>query len=453
MIGGIAMVAGTPTPRPAKLPALRLVQSSRNAQRLAKALLVLLVLAIIAMAFVPWQQSARGTGKVVAFIPQERQQTVTSAVEGIVVRIADGLVEGARVKRGDFIVEVEPNAANLVEQIKAQLQDLEASRQSAETKAEVYGRNVKDFEAARDAAVDAADEMIAAAKAKWDSKKKLVEGYKAKELQARQNYERQFRLFERGVKAAKEVEMLKEDWDVAISDLSSAELEVLEAENQYDAKVDERQQKLREAEAKVDYARAMEQEAIGQVATKQKDIRALEIKQDELKRLVITAPRDGTIFRVLVVERGQMLKKGAPLFTLVPDTSERAVEMWVSGNDISLVRPGNHVRLQFEGWPAVQFAGWPSVAVGTFGGELVAIDATDDGTGKFRVLVRPVDKEAWPSERFLRQGARANGWVMLNQVPLGYEIWRQLNGFPPVISKDEPSSKDADGKKKVPLPK
>jgi adhesin transport system membrane fusion protein len=156
---------------------------------------------------------------------------------------------------------------------------------------------------------------------------------------------------------------------------------------------------------------------------------------------------------LLVFERGQLMKKGDPLFTIVPDTTDQAVEMWVSGNDIALVRPGDHVRLQFEGWPAVQFAGWPSVAVGTFGGQLVTIDATDDGTGKFRVLVKPVAEEPWPSERFLRQGARANGWVLLSQVPLGYEIWRQLNGFPPVVAKDEPSDKNKNGKKKVPLPK
>jgi multidrug resistance efflux pump len=447
------MTAGTPTRLPAKLPALRLVQSSRNARRLANALLGLLVLVIFAMAFVPWQQSARGTGKVVAFVPQERQQTVTSAVEGMVLRVAEGLVEGARVKQGDFIVEVEPRAANLVEQLQAQMQELEAKLQTEVVKAEVYDRNVVDLEAARDAAVSAADQMIEATKAKWDAKIKLVPGYEAKVLQAKKNYERQKGLFDRGVKAAKEVEILREDWDVAESDLESAKLDVIAAQNEYEGKLDERTQKQREAETKVDYARAMKQDALGKSATIRKEIRELEVKQKELDRLVITAPRDGTVFRLLVFERGQLMKKGDPLFTIVPDTTDQAVEMWVSGNDIALVRPGDHVRLQFEGWPAVQFAGWPSVAVGTFGGQLVTIDATDDGTGKFRVLVKPVAEEPWPSERFLRQGARANGWVLLSQVPLGYEIWRQLNGFPPVVAKDEPSDKNKNGKKKVPLPK
>ena len=100
----------------------------------------------------------------------------------------------------------------------------------------------------------------------------------------------------------------------------------------------------------------------------------------------------------------------------------------------------------------MQFAGWPSVAVGTFGGEVMTIDATDDGTGKFRILVRPDATSDWPDDRYLRQGVRANGWFMLNQVSLGYEIWRQLNGFPATVAKDEPS-KMKDDAAKVKLPK
>jgi membrane fusion protein, adhesin transport system len=106
----------------------------------------------------------------------------------------------------------------------------------------------------------------------------------------------------------------------------------------------------------------------------------------------------------------------------------------VHGNDAALISPGRHVRLQFEGWPAVQFAGWPSVAVGTFGGRVGFVDATDDGKGRFRVVVVPdPEDEDWPSAQYLRQGVRAKGWVLLEQVRLGFELWRQFNGFPPAL--------------------
>jgi multidrug resistance efflux pump len=240
---------------------------------------------------------------------------------------------------------------------------------------------------------------------------------------------------------------------VAKAELESVQREVVAAEKELQAKKHELEQKRREAQTKVDYARAMREDAAGQMATTNKEMRDVEIKLGTMKRLVIEAPRDGTIFRMPIYERGQMVKEGDSLFTIVPDNVERAVELWVSGNDTPLVRPGDDVRLQFEGWPAVQFAGWPSVAVGTFGGQVASIDATDDGTGKFRLLLKQEANDPWPSDRFLRQGVRANGWVMLSQVSLGYEIWRQLNGFPPVVAKDAAAAEAGKDTKTPKLPK
>jgi len=154
----------------------------------------------------------------------------------------------------------------------------------------------------------------------------------------------------------------------------------------------------------------------------------------------VTAPRDGTVLRIFGGTGAELLKAGDPLVTFVPDTDARAVELWVDGNDVPLLREGRHVRVQFEGWPAIQFTGWPSVAVGTFGGIVSVIDATDDGRGQFRVLVVPDGSERWPSGRFLRQGVRANGWILLNRVSLAYELWRQFNGFPPTVSRVEPGA-------------
>jgi hypothetical protein len=331
------------------------------------------------------------------------------------------------------------------------MRDLDDKLATEKKQVEIYGKNVVDFEAAKVAAVNAADEMVDAAKEKLDGKQKLVSAYEAKELQARLNFKRQEILFQKEVRSEKEMEKLQKDWHVAEAELENVLREVAAAKNEWQAKQQERIQKEREAQTKVDYARGMQQSAMGKVATIQKEKRDLEVKLSELERLIIEAPRDGTLFRLNVYEQGQMIKPGDPLFTIVPDTSDRAVELWVSGNDTPLVQKGDHVRLQFEGWPAVQFAGWPSVAVGTFGGEVMTIDSTDDGTGKFRILVKPEGDRPWPSERYLRQGVRANGWVMLSQVALGYEIWRQLNGFPPTVSK--PDSAGKGGKMKVKMPK
>lgn len=172
------------------------------------------------------------------------------------------------------------------------------------------------------------------------------------------------------------------------------------------------------------------------------DIRKLEAELANLTnrsgQQVVTAPTDGRVARLLTVGAGATVKAGDQLCVVVPDTTDRAVELFLSDNDIPLVTVGRPVRVQFAGWPAAQFSGFPSVAVGTFGGRVAVIDPVDDGTSRFRVIVRqdrqtlPSGKKdpPWPDPTFLRPGAESIGWVMLDQVPLGFELWRQFNGFP-----------------------
>jgi len=443
---------GTVVPVKKRTATIHLVQSTRFARRLANLLLIGLVASILGMTFLPWQQTSRGTGQVVAYAPQERQQSVTAPIRGVVAQIADGLVEGSVVKKGDFLLEIQPFAADMVEQLNGQLAELRIKEVTAVVKSEAYSQNVEGFTEARDFAISAAQEMISAAKAKLESKQRQVSAFDAKELQARLNYERQEALFQRGLKPAREIELLKREWDVAVADIESIKQDVAGLKNELTAKQKELEEKRHVAQTKIDYARAMQQDAIGSAATIRKEIRDVEMKLQEMDRLTITAPRDGTVFRLNVNERGDAVKEGDPLLTLIPEATQKAVELLIMGNDMPLVQIGQEVRLQFEGWPAVQLPGWPSVAVGTFCGTVATVDATDDGRGSFRILITPKeDEQEWPSDRYLRQGVRANGWVMLRNVALGYEIWRQLNGFPVILSDEEPGKEE---KSKVPkLPK
>jgi membrane fusion protein, adhesin transport system len=101
---------------------------------------------------------------------------------------------------------------------------------------------------------------------------------------------------------------------------------------------------------------------------------------------------------------------------------------------VPLIQKGREVRLQFEGFPALQFSGWPSVSVGTFGGTVEVIDLVDSKNGEYRLLIKPKkDDEIWPKQ--IRMGSGVFGWVMLQDVPVWYEIWRQLNAFPPTLDK------------------
>lgn len=419
------------------LSAMQMVRSPRLARGAAHMLLVLLFAAIGGMFFIPWQQTTKGTGRVVAYFPTERPQTVESPIYGRVVRWGNGIVEGAVVKKGQLILELRDNDAGRASRLASQVVATREKLGFSKLKAETYGRQVVDLTEAREMILEASRELVAEARSKLEAEKQSLIAAQAAERQTRSNNERQKSLFAKGLTSGVNAELELRKHEEAVAKVRSAEQYVEAAENYVAAKTAELGQKAREAQTKIDYSLAMQQEAHGEVALTKKELLELEGKQAQFESRTIYAPRDGIILRLFVNEDVEMLKEGDPLFTLVPETSERAVELLIAGNDVPLVTSGRQVRLQFEGYPAVQFAaGWPEVAAGTFAGKIVAIDATDNGKGKFRLLVRPVPGEAWPDERFLRQGVRANGWVLLNRVTLGYELWRQLNGFPPVYGEE-----------------
>lgn len=170
----------------------------------------------------------------------------------------------------------------------------------------------------------------------------------------------------------------------------------------------------------------------------------------------IVAPRDGTITRIIPGERGMLIKAGNPIAVFAPDVQTPAVELWVDGNNASMLIPGQTAELQFEGWPAIQIAGWPSIAIGTFKGKVHLIDQASSHDGKFRVLLVPAS--TWPSQKILRLGVHAKGYIRLRNSFVFKEIWRHLNGFPPVLEpiedelnrmlSEKKSSKDDETEKK-----
>jgi multidrug efflux pump subunit AcrA (membrane-fusion protein) len=170
------------------------------------------------------------------------------------------------------------------------------------------------------------------------------------------------------------------------------------------------------------------------------DVAKAEVQRARQTTQLVVAPRDGVILRIAAGDTATFVKEGDELVSFAPDTGVRAVEFFVSGLDAALVQPSRQVRLMFEGWPAVQFSGWPSVAIGTFPGTVRFIDPAISANGRFRVVVVEDPLTPWPSDAFLRLGGKARGWVILNEVRLGYEVWRNLNNFPP-----EPTSGTSDG--------
>ena len=177
----------------------------------------------------------------------------------------------------------------------------------------------------------------------------------------------------------------------------------------------------------------------GRVAAAQADLNRADTSIARQSEQIVRAPRDGFIQSLNAGDAATYINAGDVLATFVPDGAKRVIEIFIDGRDVALVKPGDKTRIQFEGWPAVQFSGWPSKAIGTFGGRVVTVDQSAQVNGRFRVLIAEdrSDGQAWPEERYVRFGAVVQAWVLLETVPVGYEIWRQLNNFPPELTAPE----------------
>lgn len=418
---------------PPLLSAARLVPPPVHARRVAAVLTaafaVLLVIALVA----PWQQTVPGTGRVIAYTPLERQQTVDSPVAGRIVRWF--VQEGSVVREGDRIVEVSDNDPRLLERLGTEREALEDRLARYDEQVEAARERLAAVQRAQEQAVRAAEARLRIAQQDLRAADQSERAAEAGLDTARLNLARQRALYEQGLTSQRDLELAVLAETEARTRREAARARVDASRTDVSGKQADVERARAEASSNEASARSALQTSQADAANARATLTRMDVQIARQEAQLVTAPRAGTILRLLVNQGGEQVRAGQSLAILVPEALDRAVELWLDGNDAALVEPGRNVRLQFEGWPAVQFTGWPSVAVGTFGGRVAFIDSTDDGRGDFRMVVVPdPEDEPWPSSRFLRQGARANGWVLLRRVTVGFELWRQLNGFPPSLS-------------------
>lgn len=434
---------GHPTPHTDEFEVhVRLLESTRMLDRPSAHRVVLrsiggLALLAIVVMFLPWQQNVQGKGHVSALRPGDRPQVVNAVVGG---RVEEWLVaEGQFVAAGTPLlrlsevkdVYLDPRVEQRYrEQVTAKREAIGSKRDKAEALTQQAaalnaglrvsldkGRNkVRQYEAALTAAV-------------------IDSGVAAAQLQ------RQETLFREGLKALSELEAARLRAQRANASLAATRAELGNATLELDGLSAEYADKIAKSSAERSATLADMAEGSADVA-KLQNLEASVAARRELR--VVRAPRDGYVVRALKAGIGEIVKDGEAIVTIQPTAPSVAVELFVRAVDVPLLSPGRRVRLQFDGWPALQFSGWPSVSVGTFGGRIAVVDLINSPDGRYRVLVVPDSSdEPWP--RQLRVGSGVYGWAMLNEVRVGFELWRQVNGFPPSVA--QPVDGPVDGKK------
>jgi multidrug resistance efflux pump len=396
-----------------------------------------LFLVIVLAMLLPWQQFVSGKGTLSALRPQDRPAVVPAAIAG---RIEQWFVaEGQYVTKGTPLVQISEVKEKfldprLVDRIGEQV---EGKRDAVEAKYRqviALDSQIINLEKALILAIEQGTNKIKEYEAAYDAA--LVDSVIATDrLRRRQE------LFKEGLTSQVDLETFTANAQKANATLVEKRQGLTNSRIDLDAKRAEYNEKISKATSDKAKTQAEIGEGTAEVAKLRNEYSSMELRAGFY---LIKAPQDGYVVRAQRTGVGDVLKEGDPIVSIQPGNPELAVELFVRAMDVPFVKPGRKVRLQFDGFPALQFVGWGVGQIGTFGGVVKVVDYTASDNGEFRVLVTPdPEEDPWPD--LLRIGGRVNGWAMLDNVTVGFELWRQINGFPPAKPKD---AADGGGDKK-----
>lgn len=408
-----------------------------RANRMFKRWLVMTLGIFMVMLFLPWTQNIQTKGNVTTLYPDQRPQTIHATIGG---RVEKWYVrEGELVKAGDTIVylseiKTEYFDPNLVGRTGSQVAAVEGSVGSYGSKVEALENQIIAMQQELKFKNEQLRNKVRQGRLKVTSDS--IELVRAKvDLDVAQNQlERAKEMYDKGLiplttfeqrrlkvqeTAAKRIEA-ENKWLISRNELENARLELSTVQNEYANKV---------AKAESDKFSTLSERFDAE-----NKLNKLKVEQENYRRrsgfYFITAPQDCYITQAVVAGVGETVKEGAPVVTIMPAGAKLAVEMYVKPIDLPLVSIGNRVNFIFDGWPAFVFSGWPNLTFGTYEGNVFAIDNNIGSDGTYRILVAPhEDIKPWPNA--LRPGGGAQCVALLNDVPVWYELWRKVNGFPP----------------------
>ena len=411
--------------------------SNRPHYKILNKIILYVSLLGIVILFLPWTQNISGSGAVTTLKPDQRPQTIHSAIAG---RIEKWYVkEGDYVKKGDtivFISEVKEDYfdPNLVQNTKSQVDAKKMAAKSYGSKVNTLSEQINAIENEKVLKQQQAQNKIRQSVLKVKSDSMDLVAVKTQFKIATTQFNRSVTLNKEGLKPLTDVEEKRLKLQEVEAKIITQENKFLTSKNELiNTKVEvnrinaEYSEKSSKAQSEQYTAMSSQYDTEAQVNKLQNQYVNYQIRNG---MYYIKAPQDGYINRTLQSGIGETIKEGTQMVSIMPSKYDIAVETYVMPNDLPLIHKGEKVRIWFDGWPTVVFSGWPNMSSGTFGGKIVALENYISPTGKFRVLIAPdKNEDSWPKQ--ISMGSGAQTLALLDNVPIWYELWRTLNGFPP----------------------
>lgn len=405
------------------------------------------VLFIFIIALLPWTQNVRTSGELSTLDPSQRPQEIQSVISG---RIENWNVkEGDLVKKGDTIAIISEIKdayfdKNLLQRTENQVNLKKRSVDSYTKKMAAQNNQMSALNTRRSLETDKIYVKIEQIKLKIQNDSIEYQAAMMDNSIALYQYQRMDSMHSQGLKSLSDLELkrmksqrtnakevaAKNKWFSDKNELQNLKIEL----NNIYAKFVSENSKVESDKFTTETNKFETESSINKLENQYSNYQARQ------GFYAITAPQDGYITKLLVQGIGETVKEGESILTFMPKKYDLVVEIFVNPIDLPLMNEGETVRLQFDGWPAVVFSGWPGASYGTYGGEIYAIDRFISPNGKYRILVKPDENDhKWPNQ--LRVGGGTKAMILLNDVPIWYEIWRDINGFPPEFYKASTNQK------------
>jgi len=396
-----------------------------------------ILLFLIILMFLPWTQNINASGTVTTLYQSQRPQQINSIIPGRIVKW--WVKEGDFVKKGDTILQLADIKddyldPNLVERTQEQLT-------AKQQKITFYNQKIAATQSQVLAMERSLDLKISSLENKLQQLNRKVVSDSAETLAAEidnnialQQLDRAKQMYKDGIIALVEYERRNNQYNKALAVMTEKRQKFQNTMQDLVICRIEMNSARQETADKVFKAAGDIASAKGEVASTDVDVAK---NTNQLANYTIRgsqrwliAPQNGQVIKAKRAGINEIVKDGDMIVEIVPNEIDYAAELFINPMDLVLLQKEQKVRLVFDGFPAIVFSGWPSSSYGTFEGKIIAVETNRSENGKFRILVVPDGKEKkWPPS--LKIGTGANGFALLNNVGIWYELWRQINGFPP----------------------
>ncbi|MBL7742927.1 MAG: HlyD family efflux transporter periplasmic adaptor subunit [Chitinophagaceae bacterium] len=396
-----------------------------------------LIVCLVIILFLPWTQNIRARGNVTTLRQEQRPQQLNTVIPGRVIKWK--VKEGDYVQTGDTILQLaeikddylDPQLLNRTQE---QLSAKQLTVDYYKNKVNTSGTQINALNEALQLKLNQLQNKLQQLQLKVQSDSMEVVAAHNDFRIATQQFIRQKAMYDSGLVSLTQLEQRNQSYQNALAKKVSAENKLVNTRQDITITRIEMNATQQDYMEKIAKARGEQFQSLSQIAGGQGDIAKLQNQYSNYAirsgLYYITAPQSGQVIKAKKAGIGEILKEGEMIVEIVPDNIQYAVEIFVRPVDLPLVSPGQKVRFMFDGFPTIVFSGWPNTSYGTFGGKVTAVESSVSSNGKFRVLVieDPADKP-WPKE--LKMGTGAQGMALLKDVPVWYELWRNINGFPP----------------------